>query len=86
MHCPKCPTSQVFDPPRVVYRDFFHPQIVNVIHPIEVVNRHHCVPIPCHIYTYTERDEFCPGPLGGPVAQVRSAKPKKAVKNNRSRA
>ncbi|SEB57666.1 hypothetical protein SAMN05443246_1153 [Paenibacillus sp. GP183] len=63
MSYPKCPTSQVVDPPKVVYRDFYHPQIVQIIHPIEIINRHHCVPVPEHIYTCTVRDEFCPTPL-----------------------
>lgn len=59
-NCPRplCPVSNVVDPPRVVYRDFYHPQIVNVIHPIEVVNRHHCVPVPRHVYCYSERNEY----------------------------
>ncbi|GAA3404545.1 hypothetical protein GCM10020370_24370 [Paenibacillus hodogayensis] len=59
-HCPKplCPTSNVFDPPKVVYRDHYHPQIVNVIHQVEVVNRHHCVPVPRHVYCYSERNEY----------------------------
>jgi len=60
--CEKCPTQTVFDPPRVVYRDFYHPQLVQVIHPIEIVNRHHCVPVPVHIVTCTVRDEFCDVP------------------------
>ncbi|MEC0246047.1 hypothetical protein ACI48J_00910 [Paenibacillus chitinolyticus] len=61
-HC-LCPEKQVFDPPTRVYRDFFHPQIVEVVHPIEIVNRHHCVPVPKHVHCYTVRDEFCPSPI-----------------------
>ncbi|WP_082053202.1 hypothetical protein [Gordoniibacillus kamchatkensis] len=74
MSCPQCPTGRVVDPPTVVYRDFYHPQLVQIIHPIEVINRHHCVPVPQHIYTYVERDEFCPAPVPTPVAYVRSRK------------
>jgi len=56
-HC--CPPADpiVTDPRRVV-RNFYHPQLVQVIHPIEVINRHHCVPCYEHCYTYSERDEF----------------------------
>lgn len=64
MNCPKCPTGHIVDPPKVIYRDFYHPQLVQVIHPIEIVNRHHCVPIPHHVYTYSVRDEFVPTPVG----------------------
>lgn len=60
MSChPHCPTREVFDPPVRVFQDFFHPQIVNVIHPIEIVNRHHCVPVPNHLFCVTVKDEFC---------------------------
>lgn len=58
-NCPKCPTETVTDPPSVVYEDYYHPQIVQVIHPVEIVRRHHCVPVPQHIYTYSIRDEIC---------------------------
>ncbi|MNO46707.1 hypothetical protein D3C76_369970 [compost metagenome] len=56
--CPKCPAQTVTDPPKVVYQDHFHPQVVNVIHPIEIVRRHHCVPVPRHCYTYSVKDVF----------------------------
>ncbi len=75
MTCFHCPTSRVVDPPRVIYNDVYHPQIVQVIHPIEVINRHHCVPIPCHTFTVAVRDEFCPTPS---LAQIRSVKKKKS--------
>lgn len=76
MSCPKCPTSQVVDPPRVVFRDIFLPQVVEVIHPIEIVNRFHCVPVPKHCFTVTVRDEFCPPAIGGvaAVSQLPSGK------------
>jgi hypothetical protein len=74
MHGFHCPATQVVDPPTVVYRDFYHPQLVQIIHPIEIINRHHCVPVPHHTYTYSVKDEFCPGPVTGPVASVRSIK------------
>ncbi|MGN7381026.1 CotD family spore coat protein [Paenibacillus sp. SAFN-117] len=60
MHChhnPCPPAKPVIAPTSRVVRDYYHPQVVPVIHPIEVVNRHHCVPVPCHYYTYSERDE-----------------------------
>jgi hypothetical protein len=59
MHCPKCPTKTVIDPPVRVYEDVFHPQIVQVIQPIEIIRRHHCVPIPHPIVTPIFKDEFC---------------------------
>lgn len=71
-----CPTQQVVDPPIKVFEDVFHPQIVRVIHPIEVVRRHHCVPIPHHIYTCITRDEFCGTNVKGPRPFISTAKSK----------
>lgn len=52
--CP--PVSPIVCPPIVVVRDHFVPQIVPVIHPIQVVDKVHCVPVQQHIYTYSERE------------------------------
>lgn len=54
---PFCPTVTVFDPPQTVIRDIFHPQIVEVVHTIETVNRHHCCPIRKDVFRFTSRDE-----------------------------
>ncbi|CAH1197918.1 hypothetical protein PAECIP111893_01078 [Paenibacillus plantiphilus] len=56
---PQCPTQTVYDPPVTLYENFYHPQVVQVIHPIEVVNQHHCVPTPHHFYTYSTKDVMC---------------------------
>ncbi|ALS27495.1 hypothetical protein IJ21_20980 [Paenibacillus sp. 32O-W] len=67
MYCrPFCPDAAVYDPPRRIYRDICHPQRVHVIHPIEIVNRHHCIPVYHHRYVYSVRDQVGPyGPVGG---------------------
>lgn len=54
---PHCSGITVVDPPKKVYRDVFHPQLVEVVHPIEVVTRHHFVPVYRHICKYEVRDE-----------------------------
>lgn len=59
MHCPQCPTRTVVDPPVRVFENVFHPQIVQVIQPVEIIRKHHCVPIPHRIVTPIFRDEFC---------------------------
>jgi hypothetical protein len=69
--CPQCPTKTIVDPPVRVVQDVFHPQIVQVIHPIEIIRRHHCVPVPVHLYTCTSRDEFCNDPVGRVSARRR---------------
>lgn len=55
--CP--PGKAIIDPPQYIINDFFHPQIVPVIHPIQIINKHHCVPIPHHKYTFETKDVFC---------------------------
>ncbi|MCE5171698.1 hypothetical protein LQV63_20665 [Paenibacillus profundus] len=54
-HCP--PAEPIICPTAPIIRDFFHPQILPVIHPIEIVNRHHCVPIPRHFFTFNTIEE-----------------------------
>ncbi|MFF2094097.1 hypothetical protein [Paenibacillus sp. NPDC058174] len=54
---PFCPTVRVYDPPVTVFNDIFHPQIVEVVHRVNVVNRHHCVPCEKHLYEYCYHNE-----------------------------
>ncbi|PZE20159.1 hypothetical protein [Paenibacillus xerothermodurans] len=79
MSCPKCPASQVIDPPKVIYKDVYHPQLVQIVHPIEIVTRHHCIPIPQHIPTVVVKDECCPPSLS-PVAHIKKMKKKRRTK------
>jgi len=54
-YCPPlCPI--VCDPIQVV-EDYYIPQIVPVIHPIEVIKKHHCVPIHHHMYPVVVNEE-----------------------------
>ncbi|MBW5447432.1 hypothetical protein GE107_15345 [Cohnella sp. CFH 77786] len=57
--CPQCQQQTVVDPPQYVYQDYYHPQPVTVVHPIQVIRRHHCVPCPQHVYAYGEQDVWC---------------------------
>ncbi|NTZ18369.1 hypothetical protein EXW96_12535 [Paenibacillus sp. JMULE4] len=65
-HPGKCcpPADPIIQRPTQVFRDFYHPQLVQVIHPIEVINRHHCVPVFKHVHTYIERNV---GPISSHV-------------------
>lgn len=56
--CPKCETETVNKPPITRVVNIYHPRIVNIIHEIEIVRRHHCRNIPRHLYNVTVRDEF----------------------------
>jgi hypothetical protein len=47
--------------PQVVCRDYYRPQVVQVIHPYEVINRIHSVPVYQHYYTMSERNVVLPG-------------------------
>lgn len=71
-HC--CPELDpiVCDPIQVV-NDFYHPQVQPIIHPVEVINQHHCVPVPHHMYPVVVKEQ-------GPV-YVSSRRSKKAGKN-----
>lgn len=54
--CP--PVDPIMTDPQRVVRDFYHHQVVEVIHPVEIINRHHCIPVYQHKFCYSERDEF----------------------------
>ncbi|WP_270170329.1 hypothetical protein [Paenibacillus sp. SYP-B4298] len=49
--------------PTQVYNQVYHPQMLPVIHPIEVINQHHIVPVPKHYFPVTVKNECC-GPIG----------------------
>jgi len=72
-----CPPRKCVRDTKVVYRDVFHPQPVEIVQPIEIVNRHHCVPVPYVVTTVTVRDEFVSAPSCD-VAGIRSMKKKPA--------
>jgi hypothetical protein len=72
--CPECPTQTIYDPPVTMYENFYHPQVVNVVHPIEIINQHHCVPFYNHTYTCTTKDQMCT------VSSLRSKKRRSAAK------
>lgn len=55
--CP--PAKAIVDPPQYIFNKTYHPQQVDVIHQIEVINQHFCVPVFKHVYTVKEKDVFC---------------------------
>jgi len=55
--CP--PSSPIVTNPTQVINNVYHPQLVPVIHPIEIINQHHCVPVYQHLTTYTVKNEIC---------------------------
>ncbi|MBP1156182.1 hypothetical protein ACVLD2_003112 [Paenibacillus sp. PvR052] len=75
-HARKCcpPAQPIVQRPVHVVRDFYHPQLVQVIQPIEVINRHHCVPVYNHVYTFIERDV---GPFAPYTATISNIKKRK---------
>jgi len=59
---PLCPqASPIVAPTNYVVNDIYHPQEQPIIHPTEIINQHHCVPIPKHLCTYSTKDVFVRG-------------------------
>ena len=52
--CPCPPVSPIVCEPIVIVRDHYVPQIVPVIHPVQIVDKIHCVPVEHHVYEYCE--------------------------------
>lgn len=55
--CP--PANAIYDPPQYIYNNHYHPQEVPIVHTIEFVNQHFCIPIPRHIVKYETKDVYC---------------------------
>ncbi|WP_217595984.1 hypothetical protein [Cohnella sp. GbtcB17] len=71
--CPKCVSKTVYDPPQTVYEDYYHPQHVEVVQTVEVVRRHHCVPVYHHVTVCTTKDVYSDDFEGGFRGAARSA-------------
>lgn len=54
-----CPPQTVVAPTQTVYDPVFHPQPVQVVHPIEIIRQHYCVPMPYHVPVVCVKDEVC---------------------------
>lgn len=67
--CPPCDPI-ILDPIRTV-QNFFHPQLIQVIQPIEIVQKHHCVPYYQHLVAYNYKEV---GPQEATVSGKRSSK------------
>ncbi|WP_127531264.1 hypothetical protein [Paenibacillus kobensis] len=57
-HCQGKLDPVMLDPVQV-YEDYYYPQEYEVIHAVEVIRRHHCVPVPKHVHVVYERDVEC---------------------------
>ncbi|RXZ78429.1 hypothetical protein EBB07_26935 [Paenibacillaceae bacterium] len=68
--CP--PADAIFDPPQYVVNNVYHQQVQPIVHTIEYINQHHCVPVPHHIYTCKTKDVMC--------SSVRNRRSKKSKK------
>ncbi|CAM4487705.1 hypothetical protein [Paenibacillus tarimensis] len=75
----KCP-EEIVKPPVVQYRDVYHPQPVNVIHPVEIITRHHMVPVYRHYPVVTVRDVWCPPAVADAAAQVTGMRSRKKTR------
>ncbi|WP_221469401.1 hypothetical protein [Cohnella nanjingensis] len=41
-----------------MYEDYYHPQHVEVVQTVEVIRRHHCVPVYHHVTVCTAKDVY----------------------------
>ncbi|WP_454192114.1 hypothetical protein [Paenibacillus sp. Marseille-Q7038] len=63
-HCPVLKPI-VCDPVHVV-KNHYHKAIQPIIHPVEIINKHHVIPVPKHEWAVVESDqEGQMGNLGG---------------------
>lgn len=81
--CPDCPEQTVYDPPVTLYENYYHPQVVNVIQPIEVVKQHHCYPVYNKSCVYSEKDVMVRGGKKATIASKKAKSRAKARSNKR---
>lgn len=84
---PKCPTETIIDPPIRIVRHVCHPQLIRVIHPIEIVTKHHCVPVFQHVRVCKEiEEEVCEvNKLGTPFIPNKKKGKKGRISRTKSR-
>jgi hypothetical protein len=75
----------VYDPPVTVINDVYHPQIVEVVHVINVVDRHHCVPVEKHLYQYCHHNEVASENEGNRSRSCKSGRPSISKAKSRRR-
>jgi len=53
-----CPNQgPITAPTQQIVENVYHPQLVQVVHPIQIVKRHHCVPVYQHVVSVTVTDQ-----------------------------
>lgn len=62
-HMKKCfpPLKPIVCEPVNVVKNHYHPQIQPVIHPVQIINKHHPVPVPVHEWVVAETEEVVGG-------------------------
>jgi len=83
----QCPPSTIVAPTTRIDRNFCIPQLVDVIHPIEIVNHRHCVPVFRHCCRIVEREanSVLSADTPATVSHSKSKSKKKKRTNTRSR-
>ncbi|MGF7046116.1 hypothetical protein J2T13_000578 [Paenibacillus sp. DS2015] len=83
-NCFQCPPADpIICDPIVVVEDYYYPQIVPIVHTVKVIKRHHCVPVPKHIYNcVTEEQELN---VSGRTGKKPDARVSQSKKKNKKR-
>lgn len=53
------PLPAIVAPEKTVVKNFYHTAKQPVIHPINIINQHHTIPVPEHFCTYNVKDVHC---------------------------
>lgn len=73
--CP--PVDPIVCQPMQLVNHQFYPQVFPVIHPIEIINQPHCIPVPHHVFPVVVKDAcVCSHTRSHGKRQVRSSKRK----------
>jgi len=81
----RCDPSTIIAPTTRIDRNFFVPQLVDVVHPIEIVNHRHCVPVFRHCCRVFEREADSVLSTDTPATVSHSKSKKKKRTNTRGK-
>ena len=51
--------SPIVCPEQTVFKNFYHTASQPIVHPVNIVNQHHTIPVPQHFCAYSVKDVNC---------------------------
>ncbi|MCG7408905.1 hypothetical protein MH117_15920 [Paenibacillus sp. ACRRX] len=53
------PLNPIVAPEQTIFKNFYHTATQPIVHPVNIVNQHHTIPVPQHFCSYNVKDVNC---------------------------